>query len=43
MQTQRLAHDAITGIEARGRRALLVGGTGLYVRAVIDALVDPRS
>src|SRR5262249_2956409 len=41
--TQHAAHAAIAGIEARGRRALIVGGTGLYVRAVIDALqVPPR-
>jgi tRNA dimethylallyltransferase len=41
--TQDAARVAIAAIEARGRRALLVGGTGLYVRAVIDALqVPPR-
>jgi tRNA dimethylallyltransferase len=41
--TQEAARAAIAGIEARGRRALLVGGTGLYVRAVIDGLqVPPR-
>ncbi len=28
-------------IAARGRQALLVGGTGLYVRAVVDDLVIP--
>src|SRR5262249_36781224 len=28
-------------IEARGKRALLVGGTGLYVHAVVDALAIP--
>jgi tRNA dimethylallyltransferase len=28
-------------IDRRGRRALLVGGTGLYLRAVIDDLVIP--
>jgi tRNA dimethylallyltransferase len=32
---------AIGDIEARGRRALLVGGTGLYVRAVVDELAPP--
>lgn len=32
---------AVQEIEARGRRALLVGGTGLYVRAVIDRLEPP--
>jgi tRNA dimethylallyltransferase len=40
-ETQIAAHAAIADIEARGRRALLVGGTGLYVRAVIDGLAVP--
>jgi tRNA dimethylallyltransferase len=31
----------IAGIEERGRRALLVGGTGLYVQAVVDGLAVP--
>lgn len=31
----------LDGIEARGRRALLVGGTGLYVQAVVDELDIP--
>ena len=38
---QALAAEAIAGIEARGRRALLVGGTGLYVQAVVDGLALP--
>ncbi len=38
---QAAARDAIAGIEARGHRALLVGGTGLYLRAVIDDLRFP--
>lgn len=38
---QRLAREAIAAIEARGHRALLVGGTGLYVSAVVDDLVFP--
>jgi len=38
---QRLAHPAIEGIRARDRLALLVGGSGLYVRAVVDDLVFP--
>ena len=38
---QREARAAIAAIEARGRRALLVGGTGLYVQAVIDPLEFP--
>ena len=41
-RTQALARAAIADIEARGRRALLVGGTGLYVRAVVDGLALPR-
>ena len=41
--TQIAARAAVAGIEARGGRALLVGGTGLYVRAVVDGLqVPPR-
>ncbi|HMC42706.1 MAG TPA: tRNA (adenosine(37)-N6)-dimethylallyltransferase MiaA [Acidimicrobiales bacterium] len=38
---QATATDAIAGIERRGRRALLVGGTGLYLRAVVDELDVP--
>lgn len=33
--------QAVAGIEERGRRALLVGGTGLYWRAVVDPLEFP--
>jgi tRNA dimethylallyltransferase len=33
--------EVIAGIEARGRRALVVGGTGLYVQAVVDGLAFP--
>lgn len=34
---------AVNDIETRGKRALLVGGTGLYVRAAVDGLdVPPR-
>jgi tRNA dimethylallyltransferase len=40
-RTQQGARAAIADIEARGRRALLVGGTGLYVRAVVDDLAIP--
>ena len=32
---------ALADIEGRGGRALLVGGTGLYVRAVVDRLTPP--
>jgi tRNA dimethylallyltransferase len=38
---QREARAAVADIEARGKRALLVGGTGLYVQAVIDLLTFP--
>ncbi len=40
-QTQRLARAALADIEARGKRALLVGGTGLYVQAVVDSFELP--
>jgi len=33
--------DALIGIEQRGNRALLVAGTGLYLRAVVDRLAVP--
>lgn len=35
------ARAAVADIAARGKRALLVGGTGLYVRAVVDDLRFP--
>ena len=35
------ARAAVADIERRGKRALLVGGTGLYVQAVIDPLTFP--
>jgi tRNA dimethylallyltransferase len=38
---QRAFHDVIKDIEQRGRRAVLVGGTGLYLRAVVDELIIP--
>lgn len=38
---QAAARVAVAAIEARGHRALLVGGTGLYVRAVVDDLDLP--
>jgi tRNA dimethylallyltransferase len=38
---QAAARAAVAEIEARGRRALLVGGTGLYVQAVVDDLRFP--
>lgn len=38
---QRLARAAIEDIRAREREILLAGGSGLYVRAVVDDLVFP--
>ncbi len=38
---QRRAGSAIAEIEARGRRALLVGGTALYLQAIVDELDIP--
>jgi len=38
---QRLAQRAIDETRARGRLPLLVGGTGLYIRAVVDELQIP--
>lgn len=40
-QFQAAAHEALEGIARRGHRALLVGGTGLYLRAVVDDLAIP--
>ena len=36
-----LARAAVADIGARGRRAVLVGGTGLYVRGLVDELEVP--
>jgi tRNA dimethylallyltransferase len=38
---QSAATEALEGIEGRGHRALLVGGTGLYLQAVVDGLTLP--
>lgn len=38
---QREARAAIAGIRARGRTPILVGGSGLYVRAVLDEIEFP--
>ena len=38
---QRLARETIAGIRARGRTPVLVGGSGLYVRAALDDLAFP--
>jgi tRNA dimethylallyltransferase len=35
------ARQAVAAIEERGARALLVGGTGLYVQALVDGLSPP--
>jgi tRNA dimethylallyltransferase len=40
-QFQAAALAAIADIERRGKRALLVGGTGLYFQAVVDGLQLP--
>ena len=37
----RLATEAVAAITERGHRALVVGGTGLYVRGVVDRLDVP--
>jgi tRNA dimethylallyltransferase len=38
---QRLAYEAVDDIHSRGRPVLLVGGSGLYFRAVADELSFP--
>lgn len=38
---QSAAAGVLADVEARGHRALLVGGTGLYLQAVIDGLTLP--
>jgi len=40
-QFQTAARAALADISARGHRALLVGGTGLYLRSVVDDLSFP--
>jgi tRNA dimethylallyltransferase len=40
-QFQHAVRSAVADVEARGKRALLVGGTGLYLRAVVDDLEVP--
>ena len=37
------ADDAIRDISARGKRAIVVGGTGLYIRALLKGLADSPS
>lgn len=41
LETQRAARTALADIEARGGHALFVGGTGLYVQAVVDQFTIP--
>lgn len=41
VRAQREARAAVAAIEARGNRAILVGGTGLYVQAVLDEFTVP--
>lgn len=37
---QALADEAIAGIHRRGKRALVVGGTGLYIRILLHGVTD---
>jgi tRNA dimethylallyltransferase len=37
------ADDAVRDISNRGKRAIVVGGTGLYIRALLKGLVDSPS
>ena len=41
-QYQRLADEAIADIQKRGKRAILVGGSGLYVWAVLEGWKIPK-
>jgi tRNA dimethylallyltransferase len=36
----RAAREAVAGIEARGRRAIVAGGSGLYIRAFLAGLFE---
>lgn len=38
---QRMAYEAIRDIHCRGKTPFLVGGSGLYIRAVVDGFVIP--
>lgn len=40
-QFQQQARDAIADIQGRGKRAIVAGGSGLYVRAALDVLEFP--
>ncbi|HEY3307876.1 MAG TPA: tRNA (adenosine(37)-N6)-dimethylallyltransferase MiaA [Desulfuromonadaceae bacterium] len=37
------AHQVISSIQARNKRVIVVGGTGLYIRALLKGLVDSPS
>lgn len=38
---QALAYEALLDLQRRGRQGIMVGGTGLYVRAVVDDFLLP--
>jgi len=40
---QQLGRAVVEGVDARGRRVLLVGGSGLYFRAIVDELEFPAT
>ncbi|MFH1927295.1 MAG: tRNA (adenosine(37)-N6)-dimethylallyltransferase MiaA [Chloroflexota bacterium] len=42
-QYHEMAYAAIDGLHAQGKLPLLVGGTGLYVRAVVEGWTVPRA
>jgi len=42
VEYQRRAREAVAAVRARGRLPLIVGGTGLYIRAVVDDLEIPE-
>jgi tRNA dimethylallyltransferase len=39
---QTLAYQAIDEVAAKGKKAMLVGGTGLYIQAIVDGLKIPK-
>ena len=39
---QQIAYEAINGIISRGKTPFLVGGTGLYIRAVVEGMKIPK-
>lgn len=42
-QYQTLARDAIEDIHRRGRAAIIVGGTGLYIKSIVDEMNFPET